>query len=240
MFEVNESPIAYGAAGASESSDVRAGFSDGSRRDVSPRLSSNYCRFGKRTLDVLLVLMSAPVALVLMLAFAIAVGFSGGKPFYSQDRVGKGGRTFRMWKIRSMVADADAVLKDYLGRNPDKAEEWTHKQKLDQDPRVTALGRFIRRTSIDEVPQLWNVLRGDMSLVGPRPMMVNQRDLYPGSAYFHLRPGLTGLWQISGRNDVSFKSRAQFDSDYGSSLSLREDIRIILETVRVVCRATGK
>ncbi|MFZ1338644.1 MAG: sugar transferase, partial [Paracoccaceae bacterium] len=114
-----------------------------------------YDGFVKRPLDILLVLMSVPVALVLVVVFAAAVGFLGGMPFYAQDRVGKGGRTFRMWKIRSMVADADAVLKDYLGRNPDKAEEWTHKQKLDQDPRVTALGRFTRRTSIDEVPQLW-------------------------------------------------------------------------------------
>ena len=104
----------------------------------------------------------------------------GGRPFYSQVRVGKGGKPFRMWKLRSMVNDADARMETYLAENPDARAEWDSTQKLRNDPRVTRFGQFLRRSSLDELPQLWNVLKGDMSLVGPRPMMLNQQSLYPG------------------------------------------------------------
>ncbi len=218
---------------------ARAGRSRGGAGAVGTS-TDVYNRCFKRSLDILLVFLSAPFALILVAIFAGLVALSGGRPFYCQDRLGRGGRHFRMWKIRSMVVDADAILADYLSAHPEKAEEWNLKQKLENDPRVTWLGRFVRRTSLDELPQLWNVLRGDMSLVGPRPMMVNQADLYPGMAYYRLRPGLTGTWQISERNDVSFGSRANFDASYEANLSLRADARIILETVRVVCRGTGQ
>ncbi len=218
---------------------VRVGRSGGGAGAVGAT-TDVYKLFFKRPLDVVLVCISAPFALILVAVFAGLVSLSGGRPFYCQDRLGRGGRHFRMWKIRSMVVDADAILADYLTANPEKAEEWDDKQKLENDPRVTWLGRFVRRTSLDELPQLWNVLCGDMSLVGPRPMMVNQADLYPGKAYYRLRPGLTGTWQISERNDVSFGSRANFDASYEANLSFRSDARIILETVRVVCRGTGQ
>ena len=117
--------------------------------------------------------------------------------------------------------------------------EWDASQKLRDDPRITRVGRILRRTSLDELPQLWNVLRGDMSLVGPRPMMPSQRSLYPGRAYFALRPGLTGLWQVSKRNEASFAERASFDDDYYRRLSFALDARVLVATVRVVLRATG-
>ena len=144
-----------------------------------------------------------------------------------------------MWKLRSMVCDADRVLDDYLDDNPAMRAEWDTKQKLLEDPRVTPLGRFLRKSSIDELPQLYNVLRGDMSLVGPRPMMVDQQCLYPGKDYYELRPGITGFWQISDRNQTSFADRAFYDARYNRRLSLGTDLYILMSTVRVVLRGTG-
>lgn len=196
-----------------------------------------YRRYSKRFLDFSLVLILAPVVVPVLAVLALLIGRS---PFYSQPRIGKDGRTFRMWKLRSMVRDADAALAACLARDPKLRREWDLNQKLDQDPRITRIGRLIRKTSFDELPQLWNVLRGDMSIVGPRPMMLDQKDLYPGKAYYRLRPGLTGPWQVSDRNAVSFRARAQFDEDYDRHLSFRGDCSLILKTIRVVLRATGK
>ena len=150
-----------------------------------------------------------------------------------------GGRSFTLWKLRSMVPDADTRLREHLSADPAARAEWDRTQKLMDDPRITRMGRFIRKCSIDELPQLWNVLRGDMSLVGPRPMMPEQASLYPGISYFALRPGITGTWQVSARNASSFAERARFDSDYYRSVSLGTDLGILLATVRVVVRGTG-
>ncbi len=193
----------------------------------------------KRVIDVLFVLMAVPFVLPLVLLLAVVIACDRGKPFYSHDRVGKGGRTFRMWKLRSMDIDADNKLSDYLAENALARAEWNHSQKLRHDPRITRLGLVLRRSSLDELPQLWNVLRGDMSLVGPRPMMPSQRQLYPGEAYYMLRPGITGLWQVSARNESSFPARACFDSEYDRTLSFATDIRLLVATVRVVARGTG-
>ena len=144
-----------------------------------------------------------------------------------------------MLKIRSMVPDAELILQDYLEQNPKARDEWEHKQKLRCDPRITWLGSFLRKLSIDELPQLWNVLRGDMSLIGPRPIMIDQRALYPGSAYYHMRPGITGLWQVSDRNESSFIERAKFDTDYYNNCSLKTDLTIFMRTIGVVLRGTG-
>jgi exopolysaccharide production protein ExoY len=159
-----------------------------------------YRRMFKRAFDVCAVVMAAPVVLPLIGGLAVAVAMNGGQPFYAQDRVGKGGRSFRMWKLRSMVRDADALMEAHLAADPAARAEWDSTQKLKNDPRITPLGRFLRRSSLDELPQLWNVVTGDMSLVGPRPMMVNQQSIYPGTAYYALRPGITGLWQTAGRS----------------------------------------
>lgn len=193
----------------------------------------------KRIFDVTVVVVFAPIVLPLVALLALLVARDGGRPFYSQLRVGRGGRTYRIWKLRTMVADADARLEAHLASDPAARAEWDSTQKLKHDPRITRFGRLLRKSSLDELPQLWNVLRGDMSLVGPRPMMPCQQDLYPGHAYYRLRPGITGPWQVSERNASSFADRAWFDAGYDRDLSLVTDLRLLAATVRVVLRATG-
>jgi len=193
----------------------------------------------KRLLDLALVLVTLPLWLPVILVTAALVARDGHNPFYMQDRIGRNGRVFRMFKLRSMVHDADAVFEAYLTAHPEARAEWDATQKLKHDPRITRVGRFIRKTSIDELPQLFNVLLGDMSLVGPRPMMVCQKPLYPGQRYYDLRPGLTGFWQISNRNHCRFVDRARYDNAYGASMSLGTDAAVIWRTLGVVLRGTG-
>ena len=206
---------------------------------VSGRRFGAYRRVFKRMLDVAAIMMAAPVVVPVVAGLALAVARDGGSPFYSQIRVGKGGKPFRMWKLRSMVPDADARMEAYLAENPQARAEWDSTQKLRNDPRVTRFGQVLRRTSLDELPQLWNVLKGDMSLVGPRPMMVNQQSIYPGTAYYALRPGVTGYWQTSGRNQTTFEARAEYDAAYEANVTLRTDIGILARTVAVVVKGTG-
>lgn len=196
--------------------------------------------FAKRLFDVGLAAATAPIWMAIIAVFALIVRLDGGPAFYSQERVGRNGRRFRCWKIRSMIVDADEVLKRHLDQDPRARAEWDVRQKLRCDPRVTWLGRFIRAVSIDELPQLWNVLRGDMSLVGPRPFMPEQAALYPGNAYYRMRPGITGLWQVGDRNDTSFAARAAYDTRYEQEMGLITDIAILWRTVGVVLRGTGQ
>lgn len=198
-----------------------------------------YRRFAKRLFDTTVVLLTAPVWLTVVAILAVLVSLDGGKPLYSQMRVGLDGRQFRMWKLRSMVADADARLEAHLEANPAARAEWDETQKLKADPRITRFGRLLRKSSLDELPQLFNVLTGEMSLVGPRPMMLCQRTMYPGQAYYRLRPGITGNWQVSARNESSFADRARYDMIYERGISLRTDLAILRATARVVTRATG-
>lgn len=203
-----------------------------------------YASYGKRAFDLLVLVLAAPAVLPLVALIVVVVSLTGSRPFYSQQRVGQGGKIFRCWKVRTMVRDADAALLRILAENGDLAAEWAVNQKLSRDPRVTVIGRVLRKTSLDELPQLWNVLRGEMSLVGPRPFTPDQRVLYDTSlggsaAYYMLRPGITGLWQVSCRNSGSFAERAHFDLDYARSLSFRGDLRIIFRTLLVVVRGTG-
>ena len=201
--------------------------------------NSLYRNHFKRGFDILLVLMAAvPVILVLGIC-ALLIARDGGSPFYHQTRIGRFGKTFKMWKLRTMVANADAALENHLAANPADRIEWDRNQKLRNDPRITKMGRILRKTSLDELPQLWNVLKGEMSLVGPRPMMVDQQSLYPGSAYYALRPGLTGFWQVSVRHESSFAERAQYDADYLSKVNLAQDISVMWKTVSVVTKGTG-
>ena len=193
----------------------------------------------KRPLDVILVVLASPVVLPLVVLLALIVLLDGRNPFYSQQRVGREGRIFRMWKLRSMVVDADTRLQGHLDTHPEARAEWEETQKLRHDPRVTRFGRLLRKSSLDELPQLWNVLAGHMSLVGPRPMLPEQQALYPGSSYYGLRPGLTGLWQVSERNQSTFASRAMYDDCYDRSISLRTDALVIWRTIGVVLKATG-
>lgn len=198
-----------------------------------------YRNIVKRPLDILLVLLGAPFVLPLVFVLAIVVLRDGGNPFYSQERVGRNGKRYRMWKLRSMVVDADRRLSSYLDENPEAKREWDETQKLRDDPRVTKIGRVLRRSSLDELPQLWNVLMGEMSLIGPRPMLPEQQDMYEGEGYYALRPGITGFWQTAGRNDTSFSDRAWYDDVYENDLSLKGDALIMYRTFGVVVRATG-
>jgi lipopolysaccharide/colanic/teichoic acid biosynthesis glycosyltransferase len=199
-----------------------------------------YRRHFKRGFDILAVIASLPLVLPVIAALALVIKRDGGPVFYSHDRIGRNGETFRFWKLRSMVVDADRSLAEHLRDNPEARAEWEASQKLRNDPRVTRIGRFIRKSSLDELPQLWNILRGDMSLVGPRPMMPEQRALYHGRAYYQLRPGLTGFWQIGDRNDTTFAARAVYDTHYARSLSFPTDMAVLLLTVRTVLRGTGR
>ncbi len=198
-----------------------------------------YRSFGKRLLDLAFVLLIALPVLAVVLPLALIVMTDGHSPFYGQARLGRNGRVFRMWKLRTMVPDADRALVDLLARDPAARAEWELHQKLRRDPRVTAIGALLRKTSLDELPQFWNVLVGDMSVVGPRPMMPSQRDLYPGEEYFALRPGITGPWQTSDRHETSFSDRARFDHRYYHELSFATDLRIMTRTVSVVVSGTG-
>lgn len=203
------------------------------------RQVSVYSNFFKRILDIVLVLLALPIVLPTLLILALLVARDGNNPFYGQTRIGRNGKEFTMWKLRSMVPNAHVLLAGHLALDPAAKREWDETQKLKNDPRITKIGQLMRKASLDELPQLWNVLTGEMSLVGPRPMMPEQKSLYPGKAYYSMRPGLTGLWQISQRNASSFASRADFDTSYAGQLSLRTDLGIIFATVGVVLRGTG-
>jgi lipopolysaccharide/colanic/teichoic acid biosynthesis glycosyltransferase len=196
----------------------------------------------KRALDVLaaggLLLVLAPV----MLLLAWLVRQDGGAAFYAHRRVGRGGHSFGCLKFRSMVGDSQARLDALLASDADARTEWAATHKLRHDPRVTRVGRFLRATSLDELPQLLNVLRGEMSLVGPRPVTQAELDQFYGAAaahYISVRPGITGLWQVSGRSDTSYAQRVALDVAYVMTPSLWQDIRILLRTPIAVLSRRG-
>lgn len=203
------------------------------------RSSLSYRTFGKRFLDVIIVLASVPIVAPVILAMAIVVGLDGRSPFYTQERIGQNGKRFRIIKIRTMVHNADAILEKHLESDTALRAEWAATQKLKNDVRVTPVGRILRATSLDELPQLINVLFGSMSLVGPRPMMLSQEDLYSGQSYYRLRPGITGFWQVANRNHCDFRNRAKYDAAYDRKLSLGTDMGVLWRTVSVVLRGTG-
>lgn len=199
---------------------------------------------GKRMVDLLLTLLALPVLCPLVAGLALAVWASDGcAPFHRQWRVGRGGRMFRLWKLRSMVPGAEERLGDLLARDPALAAEWRRQGKLRRDPRVTRLGGLLRRYALDELPQFFNVLRGEMSLVGPRPVTAPEfearyRDA-DAAAYARQRPGLTGLWQVLGRGRCSYADRVALDRYYGQMRDMRLDLMILWRTVAVVLRGDG-
>jgi Undecaprenyl-phosphate galactose phosphotransferase WbaP len=196
----------------------------------------------KRACDIVIALFLLVPALLLGLGIAAAIRLdTRGPVFFSQVRVGRGRRRFRLWKFRSMMADADAVLETHLGRHPEHRVEWARTHKLKNDPRVTRIGRLLRRSSLDELPQLWNVLRGDMSMVGPRPIVLEETPKYGAALalYSQVRPGLTGLWQVSGRNDTSYRKRVDLDVQYILRWSFARDVEVLVRTVRVVLLGHG-
>ncbi|MDB5730314.1 MAG: UDP-phosphate galactose phosphotransferase [Variovorax sp.] len=196
----------------------------------------------KRGLDILGASLFFLVCGPLYLFIAVWVGLSMGRPIHFwQNRLGQGGQRFRFYKFRSMVHNPDKVLEEFLSRNDAARAEWEVFQKLKSDPRITPVGKLIRRFSLDELPQFWNVLKGDMSLVGPRPCMERQRSLYGPhwDHYCSMRPGLTGLWQVSGRNGLPYSARVELDAYYVDHWSLALDLKILLMTVGVVLSAEG-
>ena len=200
-----------------------------------------YALVFKRALDIGLCLAVLPLALPLVAVLAVLARRDGGPAFYPHVRVGMGGARFRCWKLRSMVPDAHARLAAILASDPAARAEWQRTHKLQNDPRVTALGRLLRRTGLDELPQLWCVLRGEMSLVGPRPVTVPELERYGRHrrVYLALRPGLTGLWQVAGRGAVDYEARVALDVRYCEALSLFTDIGILMRTAGTVLRRTG-
>lgn len=205
----------------------------------NPNLRSFYAVTGKRVLDLTIVLIGAPFVLPILLIVASVIKLDGGTVIYRQKRIGIGGREFNFLKFRSMMTDSDLLLQKHFLENPAAAAEWETMQKLDYDPRVTKFGRFIRKTSLDELPQLWNVLIGDMSLVGPRPMLPEQQKLYSGQDYKLMKPGITGVWQVSARNEVSFSRRAVFDSVYAQNIGFWFDLKILFQTIGAIFKSTG-
>jgi exopolysaccharide production protein ExoY len=195
-----------------------------------------------RAMDIVLSAAGIVVLAPLMLLIALAIMLTDPGPiFFAQRRIGRGGKLFPCFKFRTMVPDAESRLAQVLATDPNAAEEWMRDRKLRRDPRITRVGKFLRQSSFDELPQLFNVFRGDMGIVGPRPIVTAEQVFY-GRAftnYCSVRPGITGLWQISGRNDVSYRRRVALDVVYARNKSLRWDLRIIILTVPAVIFANG-
>lgn len=214
-------------------------------RSLAPRrgaLRALYARLGKRLVDLVLAVLMLPVLLPVIGLIWLWVRRDGHPALFCQPRVGQDGRVFACYKFRTMVPGAEGVLAEICARDPAIAAEWATYQKLRHDPRITRAGAWLRRLSLDELPQIFNVLKGDMSLVGPRPFLPAQEPLYRqagGRAYYRMRPGVTGLWQIVSRHDTTFAARVHFDETYGRTLSLRRDLALILRTAGVVLRRTG-
>lgn len=203
--------------------------------------SPAYNRFGKRLADLALGLVITVLALPVILLVLLVASLDGHAPLFGHVRIGRGGRPFRCFKVRTMVPDAAERLAHLLATDPEAAAEWRAHQKLRHDPRVTRVGRILRVTCLDELPQLWNVLRGDMSLVGPRPVTAEELERYGEvrDLVLSVRPGITGLWQVEGRGAVGYDERVRMDAAYVTSISPRTDLRILLRTVRAVLSGTG-
>jgi len=196
----------------------------------------------KRIADIVLVLTVIPLALPLLGVVLILVCLdSPGKSIFQQERVGRSGKIYKVWKVRTMVENAEQVLDDFLMGHPDLRPEWERTRKLKHDPRVTRVGRLLRHASVDELPQLWNVLKGEMTFVGPRPILPEEIEEYGSSynLYIQVFPGLTGLWQVLGRNDLEFQQRVRLDEEYILNWSIRMDIAILIQTVKVVITGYG-
>jgi exopolysaccharide production protein ExoY len=197
--------------------------------------------FLKRTIDILGALMIALALSPVLITVCTMLCLQGQSVIYKHRRIGRDGRTFGCLKFRTMVPNADQALRDLLEKNPELKREWVRDHKLRNDPRVTPIGRFLRRSSLDELPQLWNVLRGEMSLVGPRPIVREELLRYGRKVreYLAIKPGITGLWQVTGRNDINYRRRVALDMYYVRNQNLLLDIYILIKTTGVVLGRTG-
>jgi exopolysaccharide production protein ExoY len=195
----------------------------------------------KRILDVVGAAVLGLIFLPLVLAIVVLLRREGGSVIFRHKRVGRDGKAFDCLKFRSMVPDADRVLRELLEKHPELRAEWLRDHKLRHDPRVTAVGRFLRRTSLDELPQLWNVMRGEMSLVGPRPVVREELLRYGRCAciYLSARPGVTGLWQVKGRTNTDYRRRVALDVYYVRRHNVFLDLYILAKTTHVVLGGSG-
>lgn len=196
----------------------------------------------KRAMDIALALVALIAFLPLFVFVALAIRLTDPGPvLYGHERIGLGGRRFRCLKFRSMAVDGDRILAAHLAGNPDARREWDENRKLKNDPRVSRLGRMLREYSVDEMPQLLNVLRGEMSFVGPRPVVAAELERFGPNAALYLtaRPGITGLWQVSGRSDTSYDERVALDCRYVTGWSVWGDVSIVLRTIPAVIGARG-
>jgi undecaprenyl-phosphate galactose phosphotransferase len=209
------------------------------------RVQQNLAKWSSRVIKRLFDIFGS-LAIIVMLSPALIyisrkVKKDGGPAIYGHERIGKGGRPFKCLKFRSMVINSKEVLADLLEQDPAAKEEWDATFKLKNDPRVTKIGGFLRRTSLDELPQLFNVLKGEMSLVGPRPIITAELERYNDEVDYYLlsKPGMTGLWQVSGRSDVDYETRVYLDAWYVKNWSMWNDIAILFKTIGVVLKKDG-
>jgi Undecaprenyl-phosphate galactose phosphotransferase WbaP len=196
----------------------------------------------KRGFDIAVILILSPFLLLVVAAIALAVRLTSPGPiFFSHRRIRRHGAFFTMWKFRTMCVNSSQVLEEHLASNAEARKEWRTTHKLRRDPRVTPVGEFLRRTSLDELPQLWNVLTGSMSLVGPRPIVAAEVEKYGEyfADYCMVKPGITGLWQVSGRSSTTYEQRVQFDHVYAHTWSLTGDFKILVRTLTAVVNKEG-
>ncbi len=196
----------------------------------------------KRVIDILVVVLGLPVLLPALLIVAALVKFtSPGPVFFSHRRICRDGAFFSMWKFRTMCVNSSEVLEQYLTKHPRARAEWNKTHKLRTDPRITSVGAFLRRYSLDELPQAWNVILGQMSMVGPRPIVAAEVEKYAENfeLYCRVKPGVTGLWQVSGRSKLTYEQRVELDCDYVQRWSLLRDLGILLATFKSVVNRDG-
>ena len=209
------------------------------------RMNNNLAKLSsrilKRTMDIVGSLAIIIILFPVLLYLYFTVKKDGGNAIYRHPRIGRNGKIFNCLKFRSMVVNSKEVLDELLRTDPEARAEWEKDFKLKDDPRITKIGAFIRKTSLDELPQLFNVLKGEMSLVGPRPIVIDELERYEENVDYYLmaKPGMTGLWQVSGRNNVDYNTRVYFDSWYVKNWSLWNDIAILFKTVNVVLKRDG-
>lgn len=230
-------PAAYGFSG-------EAIYPVASRRRTGEESPANFFRYRvlKRVLDVGAILLVSPLLLPVFAVVACLVRLTSAGPiFYSHRRIRKNGAFFSMWKFRTMCVNSAEVLDAHLAANPEARAEWNRDHKLREDPRITGVGAVLRRYSLDELPQIWNVLIGDMSLVGPRPIVAAEIEKYKDTfgLYCRVKPGVTGLWQVSGRSGLAYDERVSLDERYVQSWSLGGDLGILLRTLPSVVQQDG-
>ena len=196
----------------------------------------------KRAFDIVTAILLLAITWPLLVLLGAYIAMDGGPALFAHERIGYKGKAFKCLKFRTMITGASECLDEYLTLHPDQRVEWTNNQKLAFDPRVTRIGRMLRRASLDELPQLVNVIRGEMSLVGPRPVTEQELNERYGqnTAYLRVRPGMTGLWQVSGRNQLSYEERILIDTAYVAGKSVSLDLAILLRTISVVTTRGGQ